>query len=133
MKTVLAIVDPQTMPHLLLRSLTDHYALTVCTTAEEGAAALLRRPDALILDLFLPGCDTLKFLEDHAHALPPVVIGLSFVFSRSVVETTAQHGVDCLIRMPCTGREIARQLDNLLHKKDPSLSGGEGLSENCSV
>ena len=124
MKTVLAIVDSQTMPHLLLRSLRDHYELTVCTTAEEGAAALMRRPDALILDLFLTGCDTLKFLEDHAHDLPTVVICLTYVLSRSVVEATAQQDVDCLIRMPCTGREIARQLDNLLHKKDPSLSGG---------
>ena len=123
MKTVLAIVASPQMGRLLQRSLGKNYSLTVCYTAQEGEA-LLKHYDGLILELSLPGCNGLDFLEQNRASLPPVVIALTFVVTRYVAEAAHQVGVDALIRMPCTGNAIARSLNELIRKKAPSLSGG---------
>lgn len=133
MKTIFAIVHSQTIRQLLLRHLGSRYSLQLCSCLEEAAQLLQESPDGLILELFLPGGGTLEFLEDRAFCLPPAVMGLSYLADRSVLDTFSTLGVHSLIRLPATGPHIARQLELLLDKKDPSLSGGEGLSENCSV
>lgn len=124
MKTVLAIVTSPAMGWLLQRSLGENYALTVCYTADEGELLLRKRYGALILELRLPGCSGLDFLERNRTSLPTVVVGLSTIVTQYVADAAANAGVDALIRMPCTGRAIARLLDDLMYKKDPSLSGG---------
>lgn len=124
MKTVLAIVTSPAMGRLLQHSLGENYALTVCYTAEEGELLLWNRYDSLILELNLPGCSGLDFLERNRISLPTVVIGLSSIITQYVAEAATGAGVDALIRMPCTGGAIARLLDDLMCKKDPSLSGG---------
>ena len=124
MKTVLAIVGSQEMEALLQRALRKKYALTVCRSVEEGADLLLYKPDALILELCLPGCDGLSFLQQNRSMLPPVVLALSVLVSRAVLEAASHAGVGGLILIPCTGNEVVRQLDALMRKKDPSLSGG---------
>lgn len=122
MKTVLAIVEAQEMGQLLRHGLGRRYNLTVCRTADEGAILLQQKPDALILDLHIPG--SLSLLEHPTTSLPPVVIAMTAVCTRPVLLKAAQLGVDCLIRIPCTGTQIAHHLEMLLCKKDPSLSGG---------
>ena len=124
MKTVLVIVTSREIEKLLQRALGENYALTFCHTAGDGEALLRQGYDGLILELSLPGCSGLDFLDRNRTSLPPVVIALTFVVTKYVAEAAAHAGVDGLIRMPCTGKAIARLLDDLMHKKDPSLSGG---------
>ena len=85
---------------------------------------LWNRYDSLILELNLPGCSGLDFLERNRISLPTVVIGLTTIITQYVADAAADAGVSALIRMPCTGKAIARLLDELKCKKDPSLSGG---------
>lgn len=122
MKTVLAIVESQEMGQLLRHALGSRYNLTVCSTADEGTVLLQQKPDALILDLHIPG--GLSLLDYHATSLLPVVIAMTTVCTHPILLKAAQLGVDCMIRIPCTGAQIAHHLEMLLNKKDPSLSGG---------
>ena len=124
MQHILIIAETPEMEAFLVQVLGDAYALTSCCTPEEGAVLLGRKPDGLVLSLSLRGGDGLTWLRDNAPFLPPAVLGLTAFLTPSLIRAVAQLGVGCLIRVPCTGREIASRLAELLGKKDPSLSGG---------
>lgn len=132
MKTVLAIFATPEMKDHFVRALDRNYTLYFCDATENTAVLKKIHADALVLELCLSDCTGFDILERNRQFLPPVVLALTTVASRPVMEEAAAAGVTCLIRLPCTGREVSSRLENMI-KKDPSLSGGEGLSEDNSV
>ena len=120
MHKVLAIMESNALSSALERALGEEFALTRCGDAASGAELLENTPDALILDLFLPGVTGLTFLEENRERLPPAVLVLSPLITPYVVQSAERLGAGFLIRMPCTPEEIARHLREMMRKPDPS-------------
>lgn len=106
MQKVMMIMEPDSLRDALQRELMQHFEVTVCSNAYDAAALLWEVPDILILDLFLPVMDGLSFLIRNKVHLPPVVVVLSVLTSRDVLQQLADLGVRAVIRKPCTVEAI---------------------------
>jgi len=77
----LLIIDDNEVSRYILRQLLDQPWLSLCEArnGDEGLRAVqVERPDAIILDLLMPGMDGMKFLEilrsqDETRELPVIV------------------------------------------------------------
>lgn len=113
MDKVLLILESDMMQKALSDALAgcEVSSCPACRAAEILAA---HPPDALVLDLFLPGTDGFSLLEDCRAFLPPVVLLLSVLDSDYVRKKAVHSGVDFLIRKPCSIDYIARHLTDML-------------------
>ena len=130
MKKVLLILESDDARRQLKEILAD-FQVDSCN-AQEAAETLRRiRPDALVLDLFLPGADGLELLESCQSILPPVVLPLSLLITDYIQLKAAQLGAGFVIRKPCPMEYIANRLeDMLLIQEAPELAdSGEMVDE----
>lgn len=121
MEKVLLILDSEDTRKLLTEALTD-YEVAACSAGESAAVLAQFRPDALILDLFLPGTDGLSILENCRELLPPVVLPLTVLVSDYIRQKAAQLGAGFVIQKPCSIDYIVKRLtDMLLLQRVPQL------------
>ena len=83
--------------------------------------------DAMILDLFLPEIDGLKFLLDNRGLCPPVIILMTQLISSNVLTQSGEACVDVLLRKPCDMSVVRNYLVRLLAEKNPSRVTGRGM------
>lgn len=93
-------------------------------TCPDGARALERlraqRPDALILDLMVPGIPGLELLKAvRTENLCPIVIVTSRFFSDYVLEALQRYQVDYVARKPCSIPSITDLLEDMLEGAVP--------------
>ena len=122
MKTVLILTASEETEQFLRKALGSQYHILSGHTGNVGQL-LLGKPDALVLELSLPGCTGLDILEENKKHLPPVVMALTVFLSSDVMEAAAQVGVTCMLRLPCTTREIASCLEKQAKKFPPVREG----------
>lgn len=118
MYKVLLILQSREMADALCRRWAGRYALLRAEDAGEGWALLAREPDAVVLDLFLAGEDGLSFLREIRRERRPVILALSELVSREVLEECRDLGVAQLLSKPCGGDAIAHCLDRLLENRE---------------
>lgn len=122
MKKVLLILESDNARKQLKESLTN-YQVDSCNALEATEALARIRPDALVLDLFLPGADGLALLESCQSLLPPVVLPLSLLITDYIQLKTAQLGAGFVIRKPCSIDYVVNRLeDMLLLQEAPELA-----------
>ena len=127
---ILLILESETMCKALSEALINYevYSCKVDAVSEVLAEFC---PDALILDLFLPGTDGFTLMEDHHTLLPPAILLLSVLDSDYVQKRAAQLGVDFIIRKPCSVDYIARHLaDILMSRQFPDFPDNETLVDH---
>jgi len=122
MKKVLLILESDNTRKQLEKSLVNCQVETC--NAQDAAEVIARfRPDALVLDLFLPGADGLYLLESCQNLLPPVVLPLSLLITDYIQLRAAQLGAGFVIRKPCSVEYIASRLEDMLLLQDtPELT-----------
>lgn len=110
---ILLILESEEMERSLRESLVN-YEVRTCTG--ETAADTLRdfQPDALVLDLFLPGMDGFTLMETCDSPLPPCILLLTVLNSDYIQKKAAYLGVDFVIRKPCSVHYILRHLTDML-------------------
>ena len=130
MEKILLILESDTMCKALSEALISYEVLS-CKADEVPEILAKFRPDALILDLFLPGTDGFTLMEDHNALLPPAILLLSVLDSDYVQKRAAQLGVDFIIRKPCSADYIVRHLaDILMSRRFPDFPDNETLVEH---
>ena len=122
MKTVLILAASKEMEQHLRKALGRQYRV-IPVSLRDVEAFLCLCPDALILELSLPGCTGLDVLECCRPVLPPVVMALSTLTTPSVMEEAAAAGVTCMVRIPFTAREAALRLELAIKKVPPVREG----------
>lgn len=102
----------------LLPTQKDGYEITLCQDAETEAGLLMQKYDGLILNLFLPGRDGLTLLEQMHDQLPPVVLVLTRLLTPYIIQSAESLCGGYILRIPCSDREIAHRLEDMLQKFD---------------
>lgn len=121
MEKVLLILESDLTQTLLSEALRD-YEVRTCSAEDAGNVLEQFRPDALILDLFLPGTDGLTILENNRDLLPPVVLPITSLVTDYIQKKSALLGAGFAISKPCTIDYIVQRLkDMLLLQQLPDL------------
>lgn len=127
MEKILLILESDAMCNALSEVLINCEVLT-CKTDEAPEILAEFCPDALILDLFLPGTDGFTFIEYHKALLPSAILLLSVLDSDYVQKRAAQLGVDFIFRKPCSVNYIVRHLaDMLMSRRFPEFPDNDAL------
>lgn len=113
MEKVLLILESDSMQKALEDSLT-RFHIRACKAGKAADVLAQFRPDALVLDLFLPGTDGFTILESCGALLPPTILLLSVLDSGYVQKRASQLGVDFIIQKPCPVDYIVNHLSNML-------------------
>ena len=117
MEKVLLILESEDMQRPLRNILSEYYEVCCCAPVKIRAALAQFRPDALILDLFLPGPSGFALLESCHDLRPPVVLLLSRLVSPYILQKAQELEVGFLIQTPCTAGHIALCLGDMLRLK----------------
>jgi DNA-binding response OmpR family regulator len=118
MKTIILLASEE-MCAILEDTLEKEYRIISCFDSTTGDSMLSCKPDALILDLFLPGSTGLTFLRKNRASLPPIVITLTTFVSNSLLTNLAELGVTSVIRLPCHLPYLEQHITKLLTKNAP--------------
>ena len=113
MEKVLLILESDAMQKALKDSLAS-FNIRACKSEEAAEVLAQFRPDALVLDLFLPGTDGFTIIESCGELLPPAILLLSVLDSEYVRKRSAQLGVDFIIQKPCPVDYIVNHVSNML-------------------
>lgn len=106
----------------LLASSLAMYTVHTCDTGADALAMLeMHRPDALILDLTLPGIDGLTVLQKSGYK-PRSILALTNLATPDVLAEAAAAGIQDILLIPCTIRHITEHLDALTGNP-PSAEG----------
>ena len=130
MEKILLILESDMMCSALSEALIN-YEVRACNADVFAEALAEFRPDALILDLFLPGADGFTLMEDHHSLLPPAILLLSVLDSDYVRKRAAQLCVDFILQKPCSVDHILRHLNHMLTAHQfPDFPDREALVTN---
>ena len=119
-KRKLLIADASEEFRLALQDyLQDSYLIKVCREGKETLQEIESfKPDALILDVMLPGIDGVTLLERaKAAGFSGIVIATTRLPSDYVIETLGQMDVDYVILKPCGMDAVAERLEDLILKR----------------
>ena len=112
---LLIAVKSEVIAGLLVSALSMHDVHT-CDTGTDALAMLeTHRPDALILDLTLPGMDGITILRKSVFK-PRIILALTNLATPAVLQAAADVGVQDMILIPCTIRHIIEHLNALIEK-----------------
>lgn len=111
MRTILLVLQSETFRSVLHDALKDHYKVIAAKDHAEGTAQLDQRPDALLLDLFLPGTDGLNFLKENRAELPPAILLFATFYNSYILQAAADLGVATILLKPCSLCAVQKWLD----------------------
>lgn len=101
MKTALIAVRSELITCILTQHLQNKYTVHTCSWGEDALALLEQlHPDALIIDLHLPGITGLEVLRRSNHR-PANTVALTRLISGQVLEDAAELGIQKLFLLPC--------------------------------
>lgn len=127
MEKILLLLESDSLQKSLAEALTK-YEVCGCKVNEVPEILAQFCPDALILDLFLPGTDGFTLMEDYETLLPSTILLLSALDSDYVRKRAVQLGVDFIIQKPCSVEYIVQHLSNmLLSRQFPDFPDNEAL------
>lgn len=118
MHKVLLILGSEDFRDALAHALEKDYEIRVCGSAAEGAALLDWKPDALLMDLYLPGVDGFTFLAEHRDTRPRSILVLSSLINDYIQQAAADVGVSFLMYNSSPLFRIVSRLRDILEKAD---------------
>ena len=114
MQKILLILESEDLCLALRDTLEPDCVVLVASDATVGVELLPEHPDALILDLILPGMDGLDFLYNNRSSLPPVILALTRFVDPKVLQIADTLGVNHILMKPCSVSSIMRKLRSTL-------------------
>ncbi len=132
---VLAVEDDPAARALLSAALSGAEGVELCGLAADGLEGLelveRLRPDAVLLDLILPGLDGLAFLGQLSRKERPLVVVVSQAASPALVRHTLSLGADYYLVKPLNLCSIPLLLEGLCLQ--PLTARGEALLEEMGA
>lgn len=123
----LLIVDPSDVfVESLISVFKKQYDIRCCSDGN-AAFSLLKnfRPECLIINLSIVGCDGLTVLQ-QAEYVPPHILALTTNPTPYVLQAAVDAGVSHILRIPCSVQAVAGHINNMVRiarlpkrQKDP--------------
>lgn len=113
MHKVLLVLDSEDLSTILHKELSAYFEVRICdaTTAVEMIDHY--RPDALILDLFLPGTDGFRILQNTSYSTPSVML-LTLLVSSDILHRAANLNVNYIFLKPFKLSALSKRLNDLV-------------------
>lgn len=117
MKRVLLVIESEEFGQRLYMDLKKDFTPLLCHNADDAALQMGQQPDALILEMGLPGKDGFMFLEELEWR-PPVILTLSVGYSPYEAQKLLDLGVGYRLRTPCSLRAVTERLRDMIREQD---------------
>jgi DNA-binding response OmpR family regulator len=127
---VLVVDDDATVRDVVARYLGDAgYGVDVAADGEAALAAAARaRPDAVVLDLMLPGTGGLDVCRAlRAAAAPPAIVMLTALGEEDDRIRGLELGADDYVTKPFSARELVLRIGSVLRRSGPAPDGSGPL------
>ena len=131
MRRVLLLLESKELAAALESALRQDFQVTICDGS--SALSLLQelRPDALVLDMELPGTDGLLLLEDAGPLRPPVILGVTTHISAYMGQAAQDLNIGFFLRKPFQVRSAASRITDMLRKLDvPAAPDPQQIAES---
>ena len=123
MSKVLLVLDSKDLAAILSKMLSTEYQLKICDASIAVEVIEDFQPDALILDLFLPGTNGFEILR-RATYQTPIIILLTVLVTTSILDDASPLNINYIFLKPFKQSALAKRLYKLLptdkNKKCPS-------------
>jgi len=119
MKTVLLVIESEEFGQRVRKELQRDHEVLLCHDTASAAQLMDPQPDAMVLQLELPGMDGLTFLE-HLPCRPSVILTLAVNYPPYTAQRLYDLGVGHFVRTPCTLAAVADRLRDMLRTQDYS-------------
>ena len=113
MHRVLLVLDSDDLSTILHKEFSSYCEVEICDAAAAVDMIDHYRPDALILDLFLPGTDGFQILQNMTYKAPSVIL-LTLLISSDILLRAVDLNVDYIFLKPFKLLALATQLYKLL-------------------
>ena len=127
-KTVLIVDDDEGVLNLLeILVKRDGFKVDLATTGDRALTRLERKPDAMLLDLMLPGgttgFDVLKRLREAKKAVPPIIVVTAFASDPELKKLEHDPNVRAIISKPINQEKLLASLHEALKTQPPERKG----------
>lgn len=121
MKKVLLLIESEAFSQSICQDLQKDCIPFLCHNAEDAVKVMDQKPDALVLDIGLPGMDGVSFLENLLWR-PPVIITIALNYTAYSAQKLRDLGVGYFLRTPCAFRAVTTRLrDMMAQRKFPGI------------
>ena len=113
MHRVLLVLDSEDLSAVLHKELSETFEVIVCDTSTAADTIDHYQPDALILDLFLPGTDGFQILQNAAYSTPSIIL-LTLLMSSDILLRAADLNINYIFLKPFKLSALIKRLCELL-------------------
>lgn len=117
MHMVLLVLDSEDLSAVLYKELSKNFEVIFCDAATAVEMIDHYRPDALILDLFLPGTDGFQILKNVTHCAQSIIL-LTLLASSDILEHAVELNIDYIFLKPFKLSALSNRLYTLLSVDD---------------
>lgn len=127
-KTVLIVDDDEGVLNLLeILVKRDGFKVDLATTGDRALTRLERKPDAMLLDIMLPGgttgFDVLKRLREAQRAVPPIIVVTAFATDPELKKLESDPNIRAIISKPINQEKLLGSLHEALKTQAPERKG----------
>lgn len=113
MHRVLIVLDSEDIATILHKELSSFCEVEICDSATAAETIDHYQPDALILDLFLPGTDGFQILQHIDYNIPSIIL-LTVLVSSNIILRAADLKIDYIFLKPFKLSALSKRLYDLL-------------------
>lgn len=114
MHRVLLVLDSEDLSAFLHKKLSTDFEVKVCDATTAAETIDHYQPDALILDLFLPGTDGFQILQNASYSVPSIIL-LTLLVSFDILHQATDLDIDYIFIKPFKLSALANKLRELLN------------------
>lgn len=114
MHKVLLVLDSEDISSVLHKKLSENFEVKVCDATTAIDMIDNYQPDALILDLFLPGTDGFQILQNTTYRTPSVIL-LTLLVSSDILHRAADLKIDYIFLKPFKISVLVKRLYEFLN------------------
>ena len=113
MHKVMLVLDSEDLATILHKELSSYCEVEICDAATAVDTINHYHPDALILDLFLPGTDGFQILQ-HTHYNTTSIILLTVLISTAILGRAAELNINYIFLKPFNLSALTKRLHESL-------------------
>lgn len=127
MKKVLLVIESAQFGAQIKAELQKDHEVLLCHDADTASRLIAEEPDAMVLELELPGVDGMTFLE-HLPSRPSVILAVGYLYNPYVYQRLRELSVGFAVQKPCTLAAVTDRLRDMLRKRDESHGDPQAIA-----